>query len=387
MTRGAQAFIAILAVFVGLLVAPASATVRPALSILPDGDTRPEIHAAELLTPQPHNALLEADLEIDASDNDAVSRYEYRWNSATFGSVVATSVDNPVVSYSSIRPDTRYALEIRAVDIHNNASPWYQVWSGVTPGPPQIVIAGDSIASGYTRQFFTRAAECRNAALSYGRAVASILADSLPDQWVPTYTNIAWAGAGVQDVLTGGRDSCGANHPSQVDQIVELAESDSWNIVVMTVGINTTNWTNVVVGLTRDTVFSLTERGDQRACRLALDERWNIDNTRSSITQGASITASRLLTRTNARVFWTSYYDISGTELAPLWTPIGLECEAEFEEAIAELHSALRADLDPDVVWVDIDQNVETQTWAGWPHPDVRGHERIGETIAAAILP
>ncbi len=373
---------AVLAVFFAV---PASAHVRPAIGLLPDGDERPEIHSAELRSPQRHNQLLEADLVVDATDNDGIARFEYRWNSATYGTVRSTAADLPRVSYASTLPNTRYALELRAIDILNNPSQWYPVWSGVTPGVPQVIVAGDSIASGYTRQWFTGDATCRDGDLSYGRTIVSALSASLPAQWAPSYTNIAWAGASVGDMLSGGNDSCGLARPSQLEQIDALAAEDSWNIVVVTAGINSTNWADVIVDLTRDTALSLTASGDRRACDLALRDKWNIEARRASITRDTGSFSDGLSTRTNTRVFWTGYYDITGTELAPWWTPIGDECRSELDEATTELHSAIRAGLNSDVTWVDINSNIATQTWAGWPHPSAAGHEAIGSLVAAAI--
>ena len=373
----------ILAVFFAL---PASAHVRPMIGLLPDGDTRPEIHSAELRSPQPHNRLLEADLVIDATDNDRIARFEYRWNRATYGTVHSVGANRPQVSYASIHPDTRYALELRAVDIHNNPSEWYPVWSGVTPGPPHVIVAGDSIASGYTRRWFLGDAICRDSELSYGRTVGSELSTTLPDQWAVRYTNTAWASAGVEHMLSGGDDSCGRTHPSQLHEIDALAAGDSWNIVVITAGINSTNWADVIVNLTRDTAFSLTESGDQRACEQALHGNWNLEARRASITRDIHSIAGSLSTNTNARVLWTGYYAITDTELAPRWSPIGSECEGELDKAMYELHAAIRAGLGGNITWVDIDEDIATQSWAGWPHPKRNGHETIGRLVASAIL-
>jgi hypothetical protein len=371
-----------LAIFSAL---PASAYVRPVVVLFPDGHMPPAVHSAELRDPQRHNQLLEADLVIDATDNDGIERYEYRWNSATYGSVLSAEVHRPKVSYASIRPNTRYELELRAVDVHNNPSEWYRVWSGVTPGPPHVIVAGDSIASGYTKRWFTGEATCRDADLSYGTAVVRELAARLPDQWTPDYTNIAWAAAGVEEVLSGGVDSCGRSHPSQLDQIAVLAPEGAWNIVIMTAGINSTNWADVIVELTRRTVFSFTENGDRRACDLALNGSWNIESRRESITRISSILTESLSTNTNARVFWTGYYDITDTELAPMWSPIGRVCEAHVDHAMDDMHDAIRSGLSNDTTWVDIDKGIATQSWAGWPHPNVEGHDRIGRAIAESI--
>jgi hypothetical protein len=378
--------LALTAVVAVVSATPATAHVRPEYAYLPDGDSRPIVISARLVDPQRHNSLLEADLEVEATDNDAVASYEYRWNSATIGRAVIADVDHPTVDYSSTRPDSRYALEIRAIDVHNNASEWFPVWSGTTPSAPQIIVAGDSIASGYTKRWFTQDATCRDSVLSYGTRLRAEIAAGLPDAWAPTYTNIAWAGAGAGAMLSGGADSCGTSHEAQVDQIQDLADRGSWNVVVITAGINSTNWTDVIVGLTKDTAISITKAGDRNACDLALHDKWNIEDRASTIERDTRTTVEVLTAETNADLFWTGYYDITGTELAPLWTPIGDECGNEMSEAIGTLHAALRSGLTKDVTWVDIDNDISTQSWAGWPHPDARGHGVIGSAIGAAVI-
>ncbi len=375
----------IAALFAVLFAAPAGAFVRPVLALLPDGDTRPVIYSAVLQPPRALDPLLEARVDIDATDNDAVARYEYRWNGTGTGMARTMSADATRVSYASIRPDAHFSLEVRAVDIHNNASDWYEVWEGTTPSVPHIIVAGDSIASGYTRQWFTGDSTCRDDDYSYGRTVAEEIADHLPQAWEPTYTNIAWAGAGVVNMLSGGDDSCGTTHASQVDQIDALAKGDTWNVAVITAGINTTNWTDVIVDLTKDTALSITKDGDRKACDLALHETWNIEETGPSIARNTRTIVRTVREETNASVYWTGYHDIVGTRLAPGWSPIGPECTEELGEALDNLHSSIRAGLGPEATWIDIEGAITTQDWAGWPHPNAAGHATIGRMIAGAI--
>ncbi len=54
-------------------------------------------------------------------------------------------------------------------------------------------------------------------------------------------------------------------------------------------------------------------------------------------------------------------------------------------EAIDGLHSALQAGLSSDITWVAIDDDIATQSWAGWPHPNAQGHVTIGRAIAKAV--
>jgi len=109
-----------------LLAVPGAAQGSASRDLPPDPNYRPKIISAHLSNPQRHNALLETDLVIDAVDDDAVDLYEYRWNGATNGRTLSASVESPTVSYASIRPDSRYALEVRAIDEHGNASDWFE---------------------------------------------------------------------------------------------------------------------------------------------------------------------------------------------------------------------------------------------------------------------
>ena len=161
--------------------------------------------------------LLEADLQIEAIDNDGILRYEYRWNRLNPGRVFATSAAEPTVSYASVVPETYARLEVRAVDLNGWRSAWHTVWTGVTPSAPMIVLAGDSIASGYTRQWFTGDATCRDADYSFGSTVRDSVAAALPAAWAPDYVNIAFPGAGMSSVIDGGSDSC-SDTTSQPDR-------------------------------------------------------------------------------------------------------------------------------------------------------------------------
>ena len=364
---------------------PVSA-LSPAYEQLPDGDTRPIIMSAELLDPQPHNALLEADLQIEAFDNDGILKYEYRWNRSDPDGVFTTSAAEPTVSYASVVPETYVRLEVRAVDLNSWRSEWRTVWTGVTPPAPMIVLAGDSIASGYTRRWFTGDATCRDADYSFGSTVRDSVAAALPAAWAPNYVNLAFPGAGVNSVINGGSDSCSDDHPSQIDDIERYTDPTTWNVVIVTAGINSTNWVDVVKELTKDTAFSWTKAGDKLACQEAITDRWNLSDRRDEITAGASEIAEAIRTRANASVYWASYFAIDGTTIAPGWSPIGPECAGEMESALGELHGAIQAGLDQDVTWVDIDGlPIDTQMWAGWPHPNPDGHRIIGLAVAEAI--
>jgi hypothetical protein len=372
-------------VFAIVVAVPAMGAVMPARDLLPDGDTRPIVVSANLLAPQPHNKILETDLVVDAYDNDGIVRYEYRWRGPTVGGVHRTTVLSPTVSYDTVTPNTAYAFDVRAIDVNNNASDWYRAWQGTTPDVPNVIVAGDSIASGYTKQWFTGDATCTDVSYSYGSPLVTEIARSLPPEWSPAYTNLAWAGASVEDMIGGGADSCGVSHVSQVDQIQALASPDTWNVVAITAGINSTNWTDVVVELTADATLSFSAAGDRDACDSAVRNTWNIDTRRTAVTETTAAVSEAIIEGTNAQVLWTSYYDITDTELAPLYRPITGACSNEMSYALDALHGALRAGLGEGIHWVDIDTTISTQKWAGWPHPSAIGQATIAHRIAVAL--
>jgi hypothetical protein len=376
----------IAAVLVALPLAIAASMGTASARMLPDGERAPVVWSARIDSPQAHNRLLEVDLWVDAQDADGIAAYEYRWNRATIGSIRTTSPVRPVVSMEALQPETRYVLEVRAVDAHGWASEWFSAADITTPAPPTVIVAGDSVASGYHRQWFTSKGDCLDRDYSYGATVHAEIARTLPSQWAPSYRNVAWAGAGLRSMINGGTDSCGDSHGSQVESIARAANPASWNIVIATGGINSTNWSSVVADLTKNTALSITEDGDKAACASAVSDRWNLPARTDTVASGARDFANLVTTETNARLWWTSYYTINGSRLAPGWTPIGSECNDEMRTAMDLLHSTLRTGLGNTAEWIDIDQGVvTTQDWGGWPHPNTDGQAAIGMTIAEAI--
>ena len=117
-------------------------------------------------------------------------------------------------------------------------------------------------------------------------------------------------------------------------------------------------------------------------CDSAVRNTWNIDAKRDIVSETAAVVSTAITELTNAQVLWTGYYDITDTELAPLYRPITGACSDEMSYALGELHGALRDGLADAVRWVDIDTGIATQKWAGWPHPSPQGHATIAHRIA-----
>ena len=355
-------------------------------AMLPDGAVAPVIYSAAVAPPARHNDLLEADLFVEAWDADGIESFEYRFNRATIGSVRSTPADRPTIDYRSILPDTRYVIEVRAVDTRGWESDWVVAADAVTPSVPNLVVAGDSVASGYSRHWFSSKGICVNPDASYGWIVQRDLASRLPAAWAPTYTNVAWAGAGVHAMVNGGTDSCGQEHPSQVDSILGAVDASTWNIVVTTAAINSTNWGDVVTKLTKETTFSFSDAGDRGWCETGISSWWNIEEKSSAIAARVAQISRTLTERSNADLYWTSYYTVTGSNLIRGLVPIPGECSSTMERALGLLHDTIKDGLTDTAVWVDIDEHpVGIQDWGGWPHPDIAGHTIIGHAVAAAV--
>ena len=370
----------------GICAAMLLAFATSAEAILPDGEIAPVVHSASVASPGRHNELLEADLQVVAYDADGIASFEYRFNRATIGSIHSTPADNPTVSFAKTLPDTRYVLEVRAIDNHGWKSDWFVAADTLTPPVPNLMVAGDSVASGYTRQWFTSKGTCVNPDASYGSVVRDAMAAKLPVAWAPTYRNFAWAGAGVHAMVDGGTDSCGVTHPSQLDAIVRASDPRTWNIVVTTGAINSTNWGDVMTNLTKETTFAFSGSADRSWCEQGVNQRWNVAEKASQISNRVAEISRMLVDQTNADLYWTSYYTVTGSKLFPGWVPIPHDCAEPMALALDTLHETIRSGLASDVHWVDIDRSpIGIQGWGGWPHPNANGQVVIGQAVADAI--
>jgi hypothetical protein len=353
---------------------------------LPDGGVAPVIYAASVASPERHNELLETDLVIASYDADGIASYDYRFNRGTYGAIQSTPADNPTINYASTMPDTRYVLEVRAVDTDGWVSDWVLAADAETPSVPNLIVAGDSVASGYTRQWFTSSGQCADPVASYGNVVRSDLSSRLPAAWAPTYRNFAWAGAGVHSMVNGGTDSCGTEHPSQLDAIVQASDPDTWNIIVTTGAINSTNWGDVMVNLTKETTLSFSKSDDRAWCEQGVNKKWNVAEKAGQISTRVAQISKTLVEETNADLSWTSYYTVTGSRIFAAWTPIPTDCAESMDAALETLHTTIRSGLNSDVHWVDIDgAPIGIQGWGGWPHPNGDGQTAIGHTVADAI--
>lgn len=376
------AFVMIAAVAIGV-----AASRDTAEAILPDGGKAPVVISASVEDPARHNRLLEADLKVEAYDDGEITAYEYRWSRATVGSIATTPAPSPTVDFRATVPETRFLLEVRAVDDEGWRSEWVVAHDGPTPSAPNLIVAGDSVASGYTRTWFTSDGTCTSPSASYGQLVADSVAASLPASWSPTYRNIARAGAGVYSFEQGGQDPCGASYSSQLEDVVDFADPSTWNVVVVTAGINSTNWGDVITSLTGQHAMSFSFNGDKDRCARAISEDWNLADRSSSIADQVGELAQHLIERTNADVYWTSYYDVTGHRIIGSFSPIGPGCTDEMRSALALLHATLTAELPVEVTWVDLGEaSVPLQAWGGWPHPDGDGHRVIGAVVAETVV-
>jgi hypothetical protein len=223
----------------------------------------------------------------------------------------------------------------------------------------------------------------------------------VPAAWRPAYRNNARSGFGTDKVLNGGKDDCDALGPNLAATEAELsARKDSWNRVLITAGINDTNWKLLLISMLR-----LPEYFPEVACRLWIRTFWNGPAMSRQIQTNAGMIASRLrLADPAVRIAWVGYYNIAGTgrieglELRPL---LPQAWERPIGEAMAFLHDTiasglagtdvplvrtnvldLRDDLLQPLLFVSLPPE-PLGFLGGWPHPNSSGAATIASLFAS----
>jgi hypothetical protein len=360
------------------------------------------------ITASPNDRLLTRTIKVIPSDSRLVARYEYGWavtpTSTTPGSVqrCAVTITNCRLNYGPTKPDTPWNLLTRAVGTDGEKSAWFTK-PVQTPKAPILVVFGDSIAAGHHRDSEFASTICQDENYSYGKTIWDSLQAQMPAQWRREhgYINEANSGFSTANVLDGGKDACGNNHPAELPRVTKrlVENAGSWNRVVGTSGIDDThNWPDVLSDIILVNFDGLLKTKDD--CQLFVDE-WSLlrdSSVRSSITSNVkTITSQVEAADPLARTYWTSYYNIAGTGTLKLKAP--KVCEIPFANGMNVLNASITNGLaGSHFTWVDIDpalglrDNLLQDLYlsdivykkSGWPHPNRKGASKIGETILKA---
>jgi streptogramin lyase len=359
------------------------------------------------ITASPTDRLLSRAIKVIPTDPSLVARYEYSWTTTPSSNIAgpiqrcAVTITTCRLHYGPTRPNTRWNLLARVVGTDGRKSTWLSR-RVQTPKAPILIVFGDSIASGHHRDREGSRTICQDERYSYGQTIWSGLQGQLPPQWrVPHgYINVAISGFGTTKAIEGDAgDACGDRHKAELPTLIKRLQQNagSWNWVVGTLGIDDTNWGDVLVMILEANSAGLMKSED--LCRLFVDGSWNLQSDPSLQTRITAnvqtITSKVAKADPAARSYWTGYYNIAGTGTSRARIP--RICKVPFEEGIHRLHDSIKAGLTGGFTFVNIDvklglrDNLLQDLYpsdliykkSGWPHPNRTGATRIGESVLA----
>lgn len=424
--RGRKALIAFLAVtfVVGVVFGAAGGALFGRLS----APQRPNVGGLRTNTTDP---LLTRTFDLD--DPVPKTPLQYRWRPASgspsaWSSTVAlppTPGDDTHwkirVNFGATKPNQPWTLEVVSIDANGVYS--QPATKAVTTPPAPIFIAlGDSVTAGYHRLSSDASQVCNDAAFSYAGQAARMFYNSLPQEWrLPGpltwsgdgkngYYNLARSGYAAGpggdaqgSVIGGGPDACKQPPPTLPplsDARARLLEhTGSWNQIVITAGVNDTNWADGD-GPIKQAVTAL-----PGMCQHAIENSWSgyHPGVLSGITENVRAIYRGLTEPQDGEpmgndIHWVGYYDIS--ETGPLLRP---DCAEPIEDALALLNGAIQSGLPlRDVDWVPADENMHQQNslmqnfvgvgnWVpeqeGWPHPNSSGSMTIAKMFIQCWTP
>jgi hypothetical protein len=380
-------------------------------------------------SPTQADPLLRRRMTTQASDDRAVTEFEYVWRSGSWagtqtpgsGPVSTFYPSYPWVSFANASPSQNFTLFVRAVDRKLNKSPWTSQ-TFTTPAKPTLVALGDSVAAGHNAANGTK--ECKDINFGYPRYVFENMQNSLPGAWRETgwlgtanaiyydqYRNLAYSGFSSDQVIAGG-EQCGLQVTSPLDRAVSLLShptdlrSRSWNTVVMTVGANNTNWSDTSIiggGPMLPTII-----GNFKTLSFNCapgTQSWNgfdpavVANLKSDQT---SIYQSLIAADSSVRILRTGYYNMGGT--GPLNFLGG--CTSALQPMVDQLtatafdKSGLTTAQQSNVFNLPIeslldfrDDRIQGFSFSNagsdgaWPHPDTAGHEAVATALDFTYKP
>ena len=315
----------------------------------------------------------------------------------------------------------------------NTAGPWSGSAAVHTPKAPKLIVLGESISSGHHKDSATAKTVCKDDRYGYAYEFSLKWQASLPVQWrtANQYVNLAWSGFATQrqkasaaagNVVDGGKDACGRSSgyaPLTKAKQLLAANKNSWNRVVISAGINDTNWMDVagkIIGLQllQEYLHSLTPAlpGDlaEGDCRSVITGQWNgwRADIKAGLVQGVRRIVSGLRSAdASVAVTWIGYFNMSGTGTNQLRAKpyMPATCDRPMQEAIRGLNDTIRGGLPGDVTYIPMsavmDNNVsriqsmyllsgaadvafKSNNPPGWPHPNAAGAKAIAAVIPTA---
>jgi hypothetical protein len=279
----------------------------------------------------------------------------------------------------------------------------------VPPGLPVLIALGDSVTSGHHGGGKTTV--CDDSGYGYPARVFANLKAASGEDWflAEQYVNLAHSGFGTQQVLQGGTNGCGASFDAPITDAVTLlkqhVDAGVPNQVVISVGINNTDWVKVLEGVVFAVVLGQKMTADDCATSLA---KWNGPNVAfidgdAGIFQGIlSILGQLVEADPRVQISFLGYYNMANTGFSNT-DKSGPYAPAVCNTAVADGKKAINNWIQEAIAtstaagnttFVDTSfldgKNDELQqltgkglgvSTTGWPHPNDAGHNDIGDHI------
>jgi hypothetical protein len=276
----------------------------------------------------------------------------------------------------------------------------------VPPGLPVLIALGDSVTSGHHGGGKTTV--CDDPSYGYPARVFANLQSASGEDWflADQYVNLAHSGFGTQEVLQGGANACKASFGAPITDAVTLlkqhAGSGVPNQVVISVGINNTNWVTVLEGVGLAVALGQKMTAAQCAAKIAT---WNGPNVAfidgdTGIFQGVLSIVNQLVEADpRAQISFVGYYNMANTGFSNTDNS-GPYAPAVCSAAVADSQKAINNWIQEAIgaggntTFVDTSfldgKNAELQqltgkglnvSSTGWPHPNAAGHKDIGDHV------
>jgi hypothetical protein len=376
--------------------------------------------SAVIQSPALTDHLLIRRLKITAPDR--ASSFDYGWlpptatgSSPTMGlQHCANQSGDCTVSYAVTTPrQVGWHLLVRSVSPSGVASSWIAATdsTGSTaitiPSQPVLVAVGDSITSGHHRSGNFQVANCNDMTYGYPQYVWNFVEGAMPSQWRGTgYYNFARSGFSTAKVISGGTDACkaayGSGSPLHDAEAILHAHRDSWERVVITAGVDDTNWGKVLERVAQDSLLGANILYTPGLCSADVStwDGWHL--TAQTTTNIQSILAGLESPQSGSattQVYWVGYYNVAPAH--NYHAPVPAACGPAMQKAVDSLNSQIKTIAGTEIFdWISVSAAMDKQTglmqsWyatdvpamlanltaPGWPHPNPTGAQIIAGLV------
>jgi len=334
------------------------------------------------------------------------------------------------LSFRATAPNSDWVLFGRVVMVNGAVGPWSAATAVRTPKAPKLIVIGDSVSAGHHKDSAAARTLCKDGQYGYAYEFSKKWVANLPSQWraAGQYSNLAWSGFATQkrkgstirgSMVDGGMDACGKNAgyiPLNEAKKLLAANAKSWNRVVVTAGINDTNWGDVLIKvlvaeLSRNAAHKINPRVSfditQKDCSTMVNGAWDGFRApvKASIISGIKKIASGLAgADPSTAITWVGYYNMSGTgtntEHPQPYMPT--TCNKPVQDAIRSLNDTIRAGLSSGITYISMSAVMDSRKGGvqslyltatglntlfgssnppGWPHPNKEGAKAIAGVI------